>query len=146
MGTDWKYNSQTNFDIKEEPFPMCENNSTVHRGFKRHYESLEKIMTTAVLDLNKKYPNASVVVTGHSLGGAIATLALRQLETILPLNVNITLISFGSPKVGDKAFVDCFNQLRSPAFRFVRKGDIITEIPILECVHCGEEKNDESYL
>jgi len=58
-------------------------------------------MTTTVLELNKDYPSASVVVTGHSLGGAIATLALPTLEKFLPSNVSITLITFGSPKVGD---------------------------------------------
>jgi len=58
-------------------------------------------MTTTVLNLNEDHPSASVIVTGHSLGGAIATLAIQKLERILPSNVNITLISFGSPKVGD---------------------------------------------
>jgi len=66
-----------------------------------YYYALEKNMTTAVFDLNKAYPSASVVVTGHSLGGAIATIALMKLEAILPSTVNITLITFGSPKVGD---------------------------------------------
>lgn len=49
------------------------------------------------------YPNAELAICGHSLGGALATVALAQIvfELGIPVPQNISLYTFGSPRVGD---------------------------------------------
>ena len=48
------------------------------------------------------YPNAAIMLSGHSLGGAVVTLAALQLikDGISVRNV----YDFGTPRIGDQAF------------------------------------------
>lgn len=52
--------------------------------------------------LVNKYPNASIIVTGHSLGGAIATISALELQ--LKFNKVSALYAHGCPRVGDIHF------------------------------------------
>jgi len=149
MGTDFmSYNNViTNLKYFLKSYPICEENCKIHSGFMNHYKSLENSLIKNIVELNKDYPSASVIVTGHSLGGAIATLARLKLEIILPSDVNITLITFGSPKVGNAAFADCMNHLRSLSYRFVRIGDFVTNLPPFpRFVHSGIEIDEALFL
>jgi len=115
MGTEFlTYNLITDLKYFLKSYPICKQDCEIHRGFMDHYKSFENDLIKHVVELNKDYPSASVIVTGHSLGGAIATLALIKLEVILPSDVSFTLITFGSPKVGNAAFAEYMNHLRSP--------------------------------
>jgi hypothetical protein len=60
------------------------------------------------------------VLCGHSLGAAIATLAASVLQPTL-------LVTVGSPRVGDAAFVAALATL--PGARFVDCTDIVTTVP-----------------
>jgi hypothetical protein len=75
-------------------------------------------------------------VTGHSLGGALATLMVA--ETLVTPKTGIAvsaLYTFGSPKVGDKAFgfelVAKAASAKTAMFRFVHKDDIVTGQPTI---------------
>lgn len=70
----------------------------------------------------------SLWFTGHSLGGALATLAVARLrEKDIPV---YGLYTFGSPRVGDRAFERTFNaDFKSKSFRFVNNNDTVTRIP-----------------
>lgn len=62
-------------------------------------------MNTLLPEYRTKYPYAAVHVSGHSLGGAIATLyALSLAET----GYTVNLFTYGSPRVGDPNFYDWF--------------------------------------
>ena len=47
----------------------------VHNGFSKAYESISKDVSSKILYLIGQHKTASFLVTGHSLGGALATLA-----------------------------------------------------------------------
>jgi putative lipase involved disintegration of autophagic bodies len=51
------------------------NDCEVHRGFLACYNSLRVEINNYLPVMVEKYPNAKIIVTGHSLGGAIAVLA-----------------------------------------------------------------------
>jgi alpha-beta hydrolase superfamily lysophospholipase len=51
----------------------------VHPGFLGVLESHEPFLIPTVPNLMKQYPDYQVVIVGHSLGGAIATLFSMQL-------------------------------------------------------------------
>lgn len=62
-------------------------------------------MITAVKTKLASHPTAKVLVTGHSLGAAIATLAAIEIrEQINP--TTLRFYTFGSPRVGNQEFSD----------------------------------------
>ena len=67
-------------------------------------------------------------IAGHSLGGAMATLAAAEL-----INADepfLGLYTFGSPRVGDRSFARIFNvEARDRANRFQNNNDIVTRVP-----------------
>ncbi len=79
--------------------------SHLHRGFWDHYTSFSKVGLTAVtMGLADDNPTFSVLVTGHSLGGAAGILAAVDVHRF-KLDANrILLYTFGSPRVGDGIF------------------------------------------
>ena len=87
----------------------------VHKGFQR---ALDYVWSFLVDHL--KAFNGPLFYTGHSLGAALATLALVR----YPANA---LYTFGSPRVGDQAFVDSLKEQR--VYRVVNNKDIVTMVP-----------------
>jgi len=86
---------------------------------------------TPILDKQlATFPEYGVVITGHSLGGAMASLTTFILaqDDKLPKNPT-SLITYGQPRVGNKAFVDYMNRLPIRMARVVSKADIITHVP-----------------
>lgn len=97
----------------------------VHKGFYENYNNvLEK-----VIDVAKDF-KGKILLTGHSLGGAIATLIALFLKSNLN-NQNIDLITFGTPRVGNKAFSKKVNELFPNALRIVYRRDIVPHLPTL---------------
>lgn len=75
-----------------------------------------------------KQPKRPLWLTGHSLGGAMATLAAAWLaERKIPFNGAYT---FGQPRCGDENFQVAFNaKLNKIFFRFQNNNDIVTRVP-----------------
>jgi Lipase (class 3) len=109
----------------------CESCGKVHRGFQQHYmkvrDRVHNIIEgapasfrstnsrniknhTAVEDMDA-FPFDVVLVTGHSLGGAVAALIAYDvmLNDLVPKN-KVRVITFGAPRVGTQKFVDSFHR------------------------------------
>ena len=69
------------------------------------------------------------IVTGHSLGSALATLFVMENASRGKFDIS-TLCTFASPKVGDTGFVDRFNQLPITSWRLVNTKDIVPDLPL----------------
>ncbi|HAG82274.1 MAG TPA: hypothetical protein DCL61_14170 [Cyanobacteria bacterium UBA12227] len=85
----------------------------------------------AIIKQEMKESPKSLWFTGHSLGGAVATLAAAAciLAEDPPLEVS-GVYTFGQPRVGDSRFADLYNsRLKSKTFRFVNNNDIVTRVP-----------------
>lgn len=67
----------------------------------------------------------TVIVCGHSLGGAIALLLAEWLRT--NWSQNIQLYTFGAPRAGDRAFVQAAAAL--PHHRLVNHNDPVPAVP-----------------
>ncbi|KAI8870804.1 alpha/beta-hydrolase [Ramicandelaber brevisporus] len=85
-------------------------------------------------------PPVEVVVTGHSLGGALATLMAlqltRQLSTIVSDRVRLTLSTFGQPRIGNDAFALLVHRRLCNTksgghrcYRVTANRDIVTQLP-----------------
>jgi len=83
--------------------------------------------------LVQKYPNYKIYVTGHSLGGAVASLAASAL---LQNNIttNASLYTFGEPRVGDYIFSRGFDSQISDAWRVIHYIDPFPHIPFCEYI------------
>ena len=68
------------------------------------------------------------VISGHSLGGALAHIAVPFIYE--KYNNSITCFTFGSPRVGNKHFVQWFDNSVTTNYRICNKNDIITSIPL----------------
>lgn len=55
---------------------------TIHEGFYLDYLSVSGKITSAVKNLLAKYPDAKLIITGSSLGGALATIAGLELQLL----------------------------------------------------------------
>ncbi len=97
----------------------------VHSGFFRIYkrsEICDRIHEAATTpDIRRIY------ITGHSLGAALASLCALDLASIT--KAKITCVVFGSPRVGNSAFVRTFNSNISDALRVECGNDAITKLP-----------------
>ena len=111
-------------DLKTKFFPI-KRGRRVHQGFN---EGLDYIWDD-LLDLLNHYNDThrTIWLTGHSLGGALATLAVDRLLDGWQIN---GLYTFGSPRVGDKKFRKHFDsQFRHRTYRFVNDEDIVPRVP-----------------
>ncbi|KAJ7879387.1 Alpha/Beta hydrolase protein, partial [Mycena leptocephala] len=75
----------------------------VHKGFLLPYKDVSDDVRTIVKNELKSFPTYRIVVTGHSLGGAIASIAALSLKTEFP-HTTLQLDTFGQPRVGTKNF------------------------------------------
>jgi len=88
----------------------------VHRGFSQAYALVQD-------DIAHALPaSGRLLVTGHSLGAGLATLAAADFASRA-----VTLITFGSPLVGDSAFKQLLDGV--DVHRFVDCCDLVTRIP-----------------
>ena len=100
----------------------------VHRGFLHAFELVKDDMFNAIQRLRDKTHPQSLWCTGHSLGAALAVVAVAQL-LVDGQTVN-GLYTFGQPRVGNDAFAAEFHR-RFPGrhFRFVNNNDTVTRVP-----------------
>lgn len=78
-----------------------------------------------------------IYLTGHSLGGALATICASRL---MEMGIEWEgLHTFGSPRVGDEKFADSLNIYQDKIFRWVNGCDIVTRLPmrVQGFKHCG---------
>lgn len=97
----------------------------VHRGFLR---ALQSVWSEIQVIIEKWQTQAqSLWVTGHSLGGALATLAMATFgEKAKPVH---GLYTFGQPRVGGKTFAKNFDlDFQSQTFRFVNNNDVVIRV------------------
>jgi pimeloyl-ACP methyl ester carboxylesterase len=88
-----------------------------HQGFRAALDSVWHEIEPALEQLR-----CPVFYTGHSLGGALATLAaVRRPPT--------ALYTFGSPRVGDDDFAASLGHLADRIHRVVHGDDIVTTLP-----------------
>ncbi|KAF6144375.1 hypothetical protein GIB67_024602 [Kingdonia uniflora] len=113
----------------------------VHSGFLSAYDSVRtKLMSLIKLSIGylddcvKDAPRWHIYVTGHSLGGALATLLSLELSSSQMAKqgeISLSMYNFGSPRVGNKRFVDVYNEKVKDSWRVVNHKDIIPTVPRL---------------
>ena len=122
--------------------------SLVHTGFYASWNSsaLAPNLTSAAGRLVERFPGRPLYVVGHSLGAALATVAAVDIrarleaeerrrrksdggggENFRPLDVR--LVTFGSPRVGNEAFASFVRQATRLSVRLTHNRDIVPSVP-----------------
>lgn len=131
---------------------------SVHSGFDKSYMSLREPLWEEIRERaqtnRKKLASTRIRFIGHSLGGALATLAAVDFNfnaeqrsanfyrpSICDSVVKISCRSFGCPHVGNQDFVNLFNSEVKDAYRYAIQFDPIPLLlnPISSYGHVDEK-------
>ena len=152
-GSESKKDFQNDASIDKVPF--IEDGEKVHIGFKYCWESVigdtYDAIDTALEMLAGETTN--IVVSGHSLGGAVATLYAYSIKKHYP-HYNVSSTTIGSPRVGNKTFKENYDNSDIDTLRIVHNNDLVTHTPYIRFYHVNHQvrldnngnrlKNDKS--
>jgi hypothetical protein len=118
----------------------------VHRGFMNAYASvrdrLHTALAAAMATVTSPTTTTTVIITGHSLGGALAVLAAADLTCQTDddtLRTRIKVVTFGAPPLCDDVFARSY-AVNGPSttWRFVNPWDYVPRLPGMQFVHVGK--------
>jgi len=125
-GTDDVEDWITNLDIlKVAPYPEYPS-AHVHQGF---YDAYLKFQDGILGALKESGGSDPVIVTGHSLGGAMATICAFDLQFYQKKTVK-AVWTFGEPRGGDSGFSGVYGNTIATHWRVVHHRDIVPHVPL----------------
>lgn len=99
----------------------------VHNGF---YQATTKAIHKTISYLQQHH-GKKVYFTGHSLGGAIATIMFAYLSNMMKFDLNSFCCTFGAPRVfSRKASMALSKTYNDRLYRFVYDLDIVPRLPL----------------
>jgi len=139
-GTNSFINWMDDFDIKliNYSYPTTQNNicinCKVHQGFYLYAMSVYNDVYNAIKYIHSTHPTYELIFSAHSLGSSVLFIALKIQADIYILNNknnknNIHIITFGSPRLGNKEFAKIISPLINN-MRFTHNRDIVPHMPL----------------
>ncbi|XP_067952090.1 lipase ZK262.3-like [Watersipora subatra] len=113
----------------------------VQEYFLDAYSKLSPCLSSKMEYLMSQYPNYTVKFSGHSLGGALASIAAFKFIQEGRLSKDeVTLYTYGMPRVGDKLYAAEHDRRVDSSFRLVNYKDCIPHFPMcrVSCSAQGE--------
>ncbi|EGR33622.1 mastigoneme-like protein, putative [Ichthyophthirius multifiliis] len=144
---------QWTYDLNEDQSDsdVCVGYCQVHKIWHGYYQVIKPDFLNKMKTIMSLYPSASQInFIGANIGAAVATLAAAEYSKQYQNKIN--LYTFGSPRVGNEAFVSFVNgQIKGENFRMTHKDDVATTIPSrLKFRHVGQEiytaNNEDFYV
>lgn len=122
----WVANVDITTDDCDDLPVSSDSDCKIHSGFNEAYNQVKESMFTFIANASSTYPNYTLVVTGHSLGGAVGTIAAANLRA---QGYPCDLYTFGSPRVGNEDFVNFVNDQEGSEFRVTHLDDPVPRLP-----------------
>ncbi len=101
------------------------NAGMTHRGFTGIYNSAREEILAC---LGRISPDKTLYVTGHSLGGALATLCAYDAASVTKFSLPV-VYTFAAPRVGDPAFAEAYGSKIASCFRVYNEVDVVPHLP-----------------
>jgi triacylglycerol lipase len=125
-GTQNVFDLFTDINWSQIPYPYAAGAGSVHRGFAELYA--RKLRPQLLAHLGRLSPRKRLVLAGHSLGGALATLAAPDLARhtrFRPAHV----FTYGSPMVGNAQFAAAYDRIIDKSTRVMNVHDFVVFLP-----------------
>lgn len=120
------YDIVTNAKIRQRKYTVYQ--GKVHRGFATAVRLIWPDILRALRADIVTNGIRPICVAGHSLGGALATLASYRTYKSDEFTFD-GLYTYGCPRVGNPEFADSFSYMKKRIFRFDNNNDIVAKIP-----------------
>ncbi|OXA39301.1 Lipase [Folsomia candida] len=119
----------------------------IHTGFINATNSLYGEIVEKLRKFLEEDDDYEVVLTGHSLGAAVASVTLFMLKEEIglpwdfPTPKSYAYFGYGTPRVGNQAYADYWNAQEMQLTRVVNKADFAAHAPssLVGYVHHGNE-------
>ncbi|KFY59879.1 hypothetical protein V497_04033 [Pseudogymnoascus sp. VKM F-4516 (FW-969)] len=111
-----------NFALVDFGCPGCK----AHVGFTAAWLEPRSAILAALAKTRAQYPDYKIVTTGHSLGGAVATLAALELRSS---GYEVDLYTYGSPRTGNAAFATFVSAQPGINARVTHVNDLAPRVP-----------------
>ncbi|KZM28139.1 uncharacterized protein EKO05_0005832 [Ascochyta rabiei] len=116
----------TNLNFPVAPTTICSTCSS-SIGFWQSWLEAQTDVLAAIKKAQAQYPSFKVVATGHSLGGALASLAAGFLRS---QGTTIDLYTYGAPKVGLEGLAKYISDTsKGQTYRVTHKADPVPKLP-----------------
>ncbi|KAI2790440.1 Lipase [Penicillium oxalicum] len=113
-----------NLDTELTSSTLC-SGCEVHQGFWLDYQTVAATLKAQIDAALNTYPGYSLVVTGHSLGGALAMLAGLDLNS---QGYAPTIYTYGQPRVGNLALAQYITNVGNQ-WRVTHADDAVPKLP-----------------
>lgn len=100
----------------------------VHDGFNDAWTEMSEAMTTAIQDALTSDSSFKVIASGHSLGGAVATLGAAYLRGA---GIPVDLYTYGAPRLGNDVVSDFITDQEGAEWRVTHLDDPVPRLPPL---------------
>lgn len=100
----------------------------IHAGYLKILR--QQIGSTLLAAVRQLDPTIPCYITGHSLGGAIATLSAMEIALSMPeIREQIQLYTYAAPRIGDRTFAQAHSELIPNSYRIVNSSDSVPLVP-----------------
>ena len=123
-GTESFKDAYCDIDVRRH---SLENGCKIHNGF---YEQFHVLKEAIEYDIDNNINNITEInISGHSLGGALATIASAFFGEKYK-NIKINCYTFGCPRVGNDKFVNWFHENIKDNWRICNNSDPVPSLPM----------------
>ncbi|KAI0947160.1 hypothetical protein AcV7_009658 [Taiwanofungus camphoratus] len=110
-------------------FPGVSTDIYVHSGFANEQAQTATAILAETKKIIQENGATSVILIGHSLGGALAELDALFMTLNLPSDIHIKSVTFGTPRVGNPAYATYFDSMVPDFTRVNNEKDPIPIVP-----------------
>jgi len=120
----------------ESPGVSAPEGTLVHSGFLSSWNNVAPLVIERVAAQLRIHEDLTIVTSGHSLGGALSSLAAISLKSNFP-HCKIRMYTYGQPRTGNHIYAEFINrEFGDNAFRAVHMNDgVPTMVPRLLGYH-----------
>jgi len=126
ISDDWTHEFEKNLNYEGQKGGVL-----VHSGFQNSLNEIWENILKAI-DMAKENNQKTLYFAGHSVGGAIATLAAYRFGKGVQ-----GVYTFGAPAVGNPTFVNDYNLFGPPTFNIVNSDDVFPKLLLPKLGHPG---------
>ncbi|KAI1795739.1 alpha/beta-hydrolase [Ganoderma leucocontextum] len=119
----------TQVDANATLFPQAGKSVQLHSGFQDTQGRTADLVLSTVKSALQKSGYKTVLVTGHSLGAAVASLDAAMLRMALPKDVDVNAVVFGLPRVGNSAWATLLTKLVPDFAHVTNQDDPVPNVP-----------------